>query len=111
MAASKELNSLCKRPIYGKQKTIRCGIFDLPLHGSCVQISEKDQVFFTSTKMPSFECAACTQSARSTRDDDTPVKRQRTAPAPDATKKVVSSERQLNLPELRVMRSSVFILK
>jgi len=93
------------------KKTLLCGICDLPFHGSCLQISDRDQEFFTSTEASSFTCATCTQYPKSTKDDDTPVKRQHTMSTPDATKKVVSPEGQLKMPELRVMRPSVFILK
>ena len=45
-------------------------------------------------------CSAYQASPRSTRNDETPVKHQRSLSASDAIKKVIPPERQLNLPEL-----------
>ena len=100
MAASKELCSVCEKALLGKQKTTYYGVYDLRLHCSRVQNNESDQVFFTPTKKSSYKCVARTTLLRSTRNDETPVKHQRSLSASDATKKVIPPERQLNLPEL-----------
>src|SRR5215470_15618361 len=100
MAASKELCTVCEKPFYGKQKTIRCGVCDLRFHCSCVQICDSDQVFLNSSGNSTFKCVACIKLVRTTRHDDTPVKPQCSLSASEATKKVISPERQLNLPEI-----------
>ena len=100
MAASNELCSVCEKPFCGKQKRVRCGICDLHLRCSCVEISESGQVFFTSTGKSSCKCVACKKHLRSTRNSDTPDKPQRSLSVSNATKKVISPESRLNLPEL-----------
>jgi hypothetical protein len=100
MAAGKELCSACEKPFYGKQKTIRYGVCDLRFHCSCVQICDSDQVFLNSSGKSTFKCAACIKLLKTNRNDDTPVKPQRSMSASEATKKVMSPERQLNLPEI-----------
>jgi hypothetical protein len=114
-ASSRQVAKNCvwfvKSHSMGNKKTIHCGVCDLRFHCSCVQISDNDQVFFNSTGKSAFKCVACTKLLRSTRNNDTPVKLQHSFSASEATKKVISPERQLNLPELEVMSHSVFRLK
>ena len=56
--------------------------------------------FFTSTGKFSYKCVASVKLVRSTRNDNIPAKTQRSLPASDATKQVISAETQLNLPKL-----------
>jgi hypothetical protein len=107
MAGSKELCLICAKPFYGKQKTTRCGGCELHFHSACLQISDTEQVFYTSTGKSTFQCEACTKLLCSTGNDDTPVRPQRSLSASDATcsisdggKKIISPERELLLPEL-----------
>lgn len=100
MTASKELCSVCERALFGKQTTVRCCVYDLRFHCSRVQNNESDQALFTPTKKSSYKCVARTKLLRSTRNDETPAKHQRSLSASDAIKKVIPPERQLNLPEL-----------
>jgi hypothetical protein len=65
-----------------------------------VQISDSDQVFFSSAGKSSFKCVSCTKLIRSTSNNDIPVKPQCSLSTSDARKKVLSPERELNLPEL-----------
>ena len=74
-----------------------CGICGLHFPCSCVEISDSGQVFFTSTEKSSKKRK---NLLRSTRNNDTLHKPQRSLSASDATKKVIFPGRQLNLPEL-----------
>lgn len=87
-------------PFLENKKTISCGVYDLRFHCSRVQNSERDEEFFTPTKTSSYKCVVRTKLLRSTRNDETPAKHQRSLSASDAIKKVIPPERQLNLPEL-----------
>jgi hypothetical protein len=51
MAASKELCSVCAKPLYRKQKTIRCGACDVHFLCACIQITDIEQVFCTNGLM------------------------------------------------------------
>jgi len=57
MAASKELCSICAKPIYGKQDA--CDL--LHFHCTCSQISDTERVLFTSSGKSSFQCEAYTK--------------------------------------------------
>jgi hypothetical protein len=100
MAASKELRSVCEKVLLGKQKTISCGVYDLRFHCSRVQHNECDRAFFTPNKKSSYKCVVRTTLLIYTRNDETPVKHDRSLSASDAIKNVIPLERQLNLPEL-----------
>jgi len=100
MEASKELCSVCEKRFCGKQKAVGYGTCDLHFRCSCVEISDSGQVFLTSSGESSYKCVARKKHLRSTRNNDTPDKPQRSLSASDATKKVIFPERQLNLPEL-----------
>jgi len=100
MAASKELCSVCEKALLGKQKIVSRGVYDLRFHSSRVQNNKSGQTLFTPTKKSSYKCVTRTKLLRSTRNDETPVKHQRSLSASDAIKKVTPPERQLNLPEL-----------
>ena len=81
------------------------GICDFLFHGSC----ESDQVFLSSTGKSSYQlCMACTKLLRSARNDNRPVKPQCSLSASDATQKVISPDRQLNLPQLTSNESLSF---
>jgi hypothetical protein len=54
MAASKELCSVCAKPIYVKQDA--CDL--LHFHCACSQISDTEQVLFTPSGKSSFQFAA-----------------------------------------------------
>ena len=95
MAASKELCPVCENPF--------CVMCDQHFPCSCDEISDSGQVFFTSTEKSSKKRKKSKQRKkrlRSTRNNDTPHKPQRSLSASDATKKVIFPGRQLNLPEL-----------
>jgi hypothetical protein len=47
--ASKDLCPVCKKPFYGKQKFIRCGVCDSRFHCNCLQAGVTEACVSAST--------------------------------------------------------------
>jgi hypothetical protein len=61
MAASKELCLIRAKPFYSKQKTTRCGGCELRFYSACLQISDIEQMFYTSASKSAFQYEYCTK--------------------------------------------------
>jgi hypothetical protein len=59
MAASKELCSVCGKPLHGKHKTSGSGIRDTRFHASCLHVSDRCQVLYVSSVKSSIKYVAC----------------------------------------------------
>ena len=101
MAASKELCSICAKPIYGKQDV--CDL--LHFHCACSQISDTEQVLFTSSGKSSFQCEAYTKPLWSKQNDDMPLRPQHLLSASDATQSTSDGGKNSHLPR----RSCIFL--
>jgi hypothetical protein len=97
MALSTDTCSLCAKPFYGKQKSIKCcGPCDSRYHLSCVHISDTEYQYYTNSGDSTYKCATCVKILCLQRSDDTPVKA-RSSSTSDLPK-VISPERSLVLP-------------
>jgi hypothetical protein len=97
---SKQLCTICDKPVYEKQKSIRCAVCDQRFHHSCLKVNDSDLMFCTSSGQFSVKCETCSRLQRATRNDDTLVRPQGSVPASEASKSVISPEHELLLPEL-----------
>ncbi|PNF42410.1 hypothetical protein B7P43_G18382 [Cryptotermes secundus] len=70
MGVSRDTCSICVKPFYGKQKSVRCGTCDVRFHSVCVQLGEADQPTVMVAGESAFTCDACTTSLSSSNTKD-----------------------------------------
>jgi hypothetical protein len=75
-----------------------CSVCDIRFNCGYLKINDTELAIYTASGKSSYKCEA--KLLKTSKTDETPVKMQRSLSASDVTKKVVSPERQLNLPPL-----------